>query len=268
MNYSLIDKADVPHPQKEVLFYSNHDLDTIVTPVKADILENLLIELKYDAKKTKKLIFGFTNGFDLGYHGPQNVKMTSPNLPLTIGDEVDLWNKVMKEVKLKRYAGPYPISKPPFKNFIQSPIGLVPKDNGRATRLIFHLSYPCEGNSSVNANTPDRFTKVKYPDFSDAVKLCLSEGVGSLISRSDFQAALRNLGILKKQWRFLLMKAKNPIDKNWYLFIDKCLPFGSSASCKLFQEFSDCIAHLVKFRTGANKRVTNYLDDFLFIALP
>ena len=98
---------------------------------------------------------------------------------MTVGTKTELWNKVMKEVKEKRYAGPF--DKIPFENYIQSPIGLVPKDNGRATRLIFHLSYPRSRNGtivseSVNANTPKHLTTVHYPDFDCAVKLCLKAG--------------------------------------------------------------------------------------------
>ena len=46
----------------------------------------------------------------------------------------------MKEVKLKWYARPF--KQIPYKFYIQSPIGLVPKDNGRDMRLIFHFSHP------------------------------------------------------------------------------------------------------------------------------
>ena len=49
------------------------------------------------------------------------------------------------------------------------------------------------------------------------------------------------------------------------LFVDKCLPFGSSISCAHFQAFSNAVAHLVKHRTG--KDLMNYLDDYLFAAL-
>ena len=49
----------------------------------------------------------------------------------------EMWSKVMKEVKGGLYADPF--EKPPFDNFIQSPIGLVPKDHGTKTRVIFHL---------------------------------------------------------------------------------------------------------------------------------
>ena len=77
----------------------------------------------------------------------------------------------MKEVGLGHYAGPY--QQPPFQTYKQSPIGLVPKDGGTKTRLIFHLSYPKNGTTSVNYNTPKEKCKVKYPSFDDAVRLCL-----------------------------------------------------------------------------------------------
>ena len=51
--------------------------------------------------------------------------------------------------------------------------------------------------------------------------------------------------------------------KTWYFF-DKCLPFGSSISCKIFQEFSDSVAHLIKFCTVA--LLVNYLDNYFFVA--
>ena len=257
---------DVPL-KKEVLYYTNYDLKNVITPVDVNALEKLLIQSEYNQNKTKKIVQGFRYGFDLGYRGPTNVTRTSPNLRLTVGDETDLWNKVMNEVKLKRYAGPYSCENPPYRHYIQSPIGLVPKDGGRNTRLIFHLSYPKGGNTSIDGNTPKEFCTVSYPDFSVAVKQCLREGIGCHLSRSDMSAAFRNLGILRRQWRLLCMKAKSPLDGKWYLFYDKCLPFGSGVSCKIFQEFSDCIAHLVKWKANVGKDVTNYLDDYLFVAL-
>ena len=97
---------------------------------------------------------GFENGFSLGYRNDQKVKITAHNLRLRVGNEIDLWNKVMKEVKLKRYARPF--EQIPYKNdFIQSPIGLVPKDNGKDTRLIFHLSHPrCKNGQSGKTPIP------------------------------------------------------------------------------------------------------------------
>ena len=51
----------------------------------------------------------------------------------------------------------------------------------------------------------------------------------------------------------------------WMYFIHKCLPFGASISVPLFQDFSNVLSHLIEFRIQQKKRVTNYLDDFLFI---
>ena len=193
--------------------------------------------------------------------------MSSPNLTLHVGSELELWNKVMKEVKLKRFAGPY--EKIPFDTYIQRPIGLVPKDGGKQTRLIFHLYYPRSSATrmSVNANTPYELCKVNYTDFDQAIKTCIVEGKACHIGRSDFSSAFRHLGILPEHWRYLVMKVRNPDDGKFYFFIDKCLPFRASISCAHFQAVSDAIAHVVRFRVNKNKKITNYLDDFLFIAL-
>ena len=241
------------------------NLQNFYTPVDGEKLNELLLESQYNEDKRNFVVKGFKFGFNLGYRGKSKIKINSPNLKIRIGDETDLWNKVMKEVGEKRYAGPF--SKVPFKNYIQSPIGLVPKDNGTDSRLIFHLSYPKKPNStSINANTPAHLCKVKYPEFSDAILRCLEEGSEIVyLGRSDVQAAFRNLGISKRFWRFLILKARSPLDGKWYWFCDKNLPFGAAVSCKLYQEVSDCVAHIIKFRTG--KKPVNYLDDYLFAAI-
>ena len=172
----------------------------------------------------------------------------------------------MKEVREFCYAGLF--QQIPFKDrFIQSPIGLVPKDNGTKTRLIFHLSYPCNtvDKVSVNANTPKQLCKVVYPDFSKAIKLCLEQGKNGkcYCSKSDWTSAFRHFPIKREYWNYLVMKARNPKDRLWYYFIDKCMPFRSSISCAHFQNFSDAITHIMRCKTGYDN--VNYLDNFLFI---
>ena len=90
----------------------------------------------------------------------------------------------MKEVKAGRIAGPF--DQIPFKNYIQSPVGLVPKAGGK-TRMIFHLSYEfsedsstqtqqseqLSDNMSLNACTPKEICSVKYNDLDHAVANCL-----------------------------------------------------------------------------------------------
>ena len=169
----------------------------------------------------------------------------------------------MKEVKENRYAGPF--EHIPFDNYIQSPIGLVPKNGGKDTRLIFHLSYPRGRGTSVNANTPAEICSVKYPDFNEAIQLCLRQGKSCHIAKSDMQSVFRNLGIKPEHWKYLVMKAVSPLDGKTYYFVDKCLPFGASISCLHFHRFSNAVKHIVQYKIS--KKLVNYLDDFLFAAL-
>ena len=248
---------------EDLMFHWNHNLSSIVTSVNVDNLEKLLNLYGYNKKKSKFLIDGFTNGFSLQYQGKrQNIRRFAPNLKFQIGNPTILWNKVMKEVKLKRYAGPF--IEPPFNNFIQSPIGLVPKDGGRDTRLIFHLSYPRTGDS-VNSGIPSDECTVVYPDFDEAVKLCISAGKAAFASKSDMASAFRHVPIRFADFSLLIMKAVCPANGITYYFVDKCLPFGSSISCRIFQEFSNAVSFIVMKIT--NKKNTSYLDDFFFIAL-
>ena len=116
----------------------------------------------------------------------------------------------------------------------------------------------------MNTGIPHGKCSVKYPDFDEAVKLCLQEGVGCKMGKSDMSSAFRHVPLAKEQWWLLVMKAEHPITKKIWYFVDKCLPFGSSISCAIFQAISDAIAFIVKSRT--NKKNVNYLDDFLFAA--
>ena len=183
----------------------------------------------------------------------------------------------MKEVGLGRYAGLF--KEVPYPNYIQSPIGLVPKDGGKKTRLIFHLSYDFnhENGESLNHYTPDEICSVKYKDLEYAVQMSLNllkdtEAAGNdeqtiFYAKTDLTSAFRILPLSPECYCWLVMKAQDPIMGKWWFFIDKCLPFGSSRSCALFQEFSDALQFLVEFKTRRPNTVSNYLDDFLFAAL-
>ena len=246
------------------------DYDNIVTPINADLLKQLLLDTHFDKQKISKLIEGFESGFDIGYQGSCDRKDVSDNLLFTVGSPVDMWNKIMKEVKLQRYAGPFTKEQIPYDHYVQSPIGLVPKAGGK-TRLIFHLSYQfTNGNPSVNAATPKHLCTVKYKDLDQAVRNSiemlnkLGWSTTLFYGKTDLESAFRILPIKPGQRFLLLLKAKHPRTKTWFYFIDKCLPFGSSISCAHFQLFSDALAAILEHQL--NIRVTNYLDDFLFIS--
>ena len=245
----------------EILWCENKDLDEIFTPVDVNSFTSLLRNAGYDEQKTRFIEQGFSQGFSLNYQGPKQVKRRAKNLKLRVGSKTELWNKILKEVQAKRVAGPF--EEIPFDYYIKSPVGLVPKD-GSKTRLIFHLSYPKDGES-VNSGIPQECCTVKYPDFSDAVRLCLRMGKNCRMGKSDFSSAFRHAPLRKSDWKFLIMMAEHPVTGKVYFFVDKCLPFGSSISCVIFQAISDAIAFVVSFQTEEDN--INYLDDFLFAVI-
>ena len=170
--YLLFKHILIVAAQPPVDYYFNYNLTNIETPIKVEELEKLLVETNYDEEKRRYLIDGFTKGFDIGNRGPVNRQNKSKNIPIRVGSKADMWSKIMKEVKANHYAGPF--KEVPFENYMQSPIGLVPKAGNQKTRLIFHLSYDfSEDRKSLNYHTPENLCKVRYNDLDHAVTNCL-----------------------------------------------------------------------------------------------
>ena len=218
----------------------------------------LLKQYGYDHTEIDFINQGFSQGFDIGYQGPKVRTSTANNLPFTVGNEIELWNKLMKEVKLNRVAGPF--DSPPFINYIQSLIGLVPKVGTDKTRLIFHLSYQFkqEPKCSLNTHTPKHLCSVKYNDVDHAIKTILQSWenaqakqtnsnltdtakVRVVSGKTDAQSAFRILPLSVSSTKWTVMKAHDPLTKIWKYFVNKCLPFGVSISCALFQRFSNAL---------------------------
>ena len=253
--------------------FTNYNLTDIVTPIDGGRLVDLLRQVDYPEEEIKFLKEGFETGFDLCYRGPTHRRDRSTNITFTVGNKYVLWEKMIKEVKEKRFAGPY--DEIHFKYFIQSPVGLVPKSGGK-TRLIFHLSYNFSQDKqqqSVNYFIPKDLCSVRYNDLDSAVRACLAiseEGhhiTGSrmiYLGKSDGLSAFRTLPLRRGSWPWLVMLAIDPDTGKQQFFVDKCLPFGSSISCSHYQRFSDAVRHLTCYRMTIIC-VINYLDDFLFI---
>ena len=78
-------------------------------------------------------------------------------------------------------------------------------------------------------------------------------------------SAFRHIPMARDQWWLWVMKATHLVTGKVWWFVDKCLPFGSSISCAIFQAISDAIAYIVQVKT--RKPNVNYLDDYLFVAM-
>ena len=263
----------------EVLHFTNFDLDNINTLLDVSKLEQVLTDSQYSEDETDFLVDGFRNGFDIGNQGPVERQSRSENIPFTVGNKEILWNKIMTEVKDGRMAGPF--RDIPFNNYIQSPVGLVPK-SGNRTRMIFHLSFNFgsesqEDEQSLNACTPKEICSVRYNDLDDAVQNCIVVSKFALdengqetvfLGKTDLSMAFRVLPMKKGCYCWLVLKAVDPSDNTVKYFVDKCLPFGASISCAHYQCFSNALKLVLEWRIGCQgRRITNYLDDFLFIAI-
>lgn len=233
-------------------------------------LRELLEATGYDQEETDLLCEGFTNGFRIGYAGPGDVKIQSNNLRFAVGNKFDLWNKIMLEVRARRYAGPYDsIESIPFPGdgtatgWIQSPCGLVPKSGGR-TRLINHHSFP--PGRSLNDGIPDEHAKVTYQDLQDAIKITLQilkrdPEAQIHYSKLDGKDAFRVLCLHSFDRRWQVLKAENPLTQRMVFFVDLCVCFGNRASCFLYEKFSRALAHVYACKAG--EKGVSYLDDSL-----
>lgn len=205
-----------------------------------------------DRVSARYLEDGLKHGFKLQYSGPR-ISVFSKNLSSASDSEEVLLEKIYSEVTAGRMSGPYIL--PPMTNLHVSPIGVVPKADG-GWRMITHLSYP--PSFSINEHIDPQFTTVTYTSFDTVVQTISTLGLMALLAKVDIKNAFRLLSICPGDFELL------GIYINGAYYIDKCLPFGCSISCKIFETFSTFLEWAVKFKTQLDT-VHNYLDDFIFI---
>ena len=90
-------------------------------------------------------------------------------------------------------------------------------------------------------------------------------GKGCYVATSDMKSAFGHLTTRPQDREWFVMMAIHPLTGKKWFFIEKCLSFGHSISCALFQKVSDAIEHLFHFRKGHHSN--NYLDDVFFVTL-
>ena len=227
-------------------------LAKIVTPVRVNKLANLLIG--YPPNDKNVLINGFKFGFRLGSNN-QNYSKCIPNNHKSVNKEQTIVsNKILKEIRLMRYLGPFDII--PFDNFVISPLGLVPKKEPNSFRLIHDLSFP-EG-FSVNSHIPPEASSVQYQNIETAIALVKANGNKCLMAKADIEDAFRQIPIHPLDRHLLGLSCKNQF------YFDACLPFGSSSSCQLFEKFSSALQWILENKCNV-KSVSHLLDDFFFV---
>ena len=115
-----------------------------------------------------------------------------------LGNKFITKEKLQKEAKLERMAGPFPTK--PISTLRTSPIGIVPKHDG-GWRLIMHLSYsPRQG---VNSFIDQEDCSVQYSSFDEIVSIVSDLGKRALLGIRDIKSAFRLLSVHRADFDLL-----------------------------------------------------------------
>ena len=223
-----------------------------VTPVKVYRLQHYLSG--YPFAKRQYLLNGFTYGFSIQCSLSQSC-LQSSNLKAALENPAAVKAKLAKELAAVRIVVPFGV--PPFRDFLISPLGLVPKKTSSEFRLIHHLSFP--RGSSVNDGIPRALCSVNYTSADDAIKLVKPLGPGCYMAKTDIALAFRIIPIHPCDFHLLGIKWQGKY------YFERCLPMGCSTSCSIFESFSTALEWIPKKLLGS-QAIIHILDDFLIIA--
>jgi hypothetical protein len=167
--------------------------------------------------------------------------------------ESALLEKIHREVEAGRMSGPF--LSPPMPNLYISPMGVVPCKSRWWVADKYSLILP--PSLSINDHIDPAFTTVTYTSFDTVIQTISHLGPGALLAKSDIKNAFQLLPINPADFELLGIHIKGEY------YIDKCLPFGCSISCKIFETFSTFLEWAVRFKSNFHT-VHHYLDDFIF----
>ncbi|MES9971263.1 MAG: reverse transcriptase domain-containing protein, partial [Candidatus Thiodiazotropha sp.] len=250
VKHSPLDQIDLTQETK--LNKPVKTIHKVVTPIKVEVLAPYLVNYH----QASYLIKGFSYGFQLGYLGQRQFRMSSNMSSCKQFSDV-ISHKIKAEVAAGRLKGPF--SSPPFKNIQISPIGCIPKKSPGDFRLIHHLSYP--PGSSINDGIMPELASVSYCSFDDAVNALLKLGRGALMSKTDIESAFRLIPVHPSDHELLGYKWQSQF------YYDCCLPFGCRSSPAIFERFSTAIEWIAKKHLSIPD-IIHILDDFFMIGPP
>ena len=197
-----------------------------VIPINPSKLDQLLQDHP-NRRLVEEVVMGFQKGFPLKFNGLR-VNRQPRNLPTAFSYLEKLWDSVMKEVKLGRMLGPFPVQ--PIDPLICNPVGLVEKKNSTDMLRITHLSHP--QGASINSFINPEDCKINYQTLDMALKLVAKHGQGCFMVKEDFKLAFCNVPICFNDLSLLEIKVQGQF------FIDCCLSFGAAVSCQVFEKLA------------------------------
>ena len=242
------------------------DPRAVLTPIKVDVLENLLLSLGL-LPKFDHVLESLRDGFDAGLPMSPPARSFTPKNHSTVNLDRQFISKYIDEqLTLRRYAGPFAkaVLEGCIGPFHSSPLGLVPKPGAveGALRMIQDLSFPRNDPNQRSANSfidSDLF-QTEWGGFDDCAHLVLQLPRGSQCATFDVEAAYRNTPIRPPQQNWLVVQW----DDEFY--VDRVAPFGLASSGGIWGSIADCIVGIA--RAQGLKHCIKWVDDFLVAREP
>ena len=138
-------------------------------------------------------------------------------------------------------------------------MGLIPKSVPGKFRLIHDLSFPKNGECSVNSLIPLENSVVKYDGIDNVIKFVKYFGQNSLLSKCNIEDAFRIICVHPSDYPYL------GFTWNLYYF-DRGLPMGASSSCQLFER--SCALQWIMEHKHHAAGMSHIIVDFLFVGPP
>ncbi|KAE8220475.1 hypothetical protein CF319_g6006 [Tilletia indica] len=213
----------------------------------------------------REVVEGLRHGFDFGIP-PITTTYTPPN-HASARQDVDTINKAIeKELSLGRSLGPFTQEEVikllgPFQT---SPLGLVPKPNGK-WRMVQDFSYPKKGDyASVNAYIDSDEFICAWDGYLALVDMVRSFPAGSDAAMADAEEAFR--AILAREDQRPGLVYLTPDGK---FVVDLRLPFGLASATGLWGLVADATRAIIeRLYEKEGIRVVKWVDDFVFVRPP
>jgi len=196
------------------------------------------------------LLQGFTEGFEIGYHGP-DMHRISRNLRSADANPDVVDKYLSEEVQKGRILGPF--NSLPLENLQCQPIGIVPKKQPGKFRTIMDLSYP--DGSSINDFIDKEELSLKYVTIDKAIEFIQFLGQGCFLSKVDIEGAFRIIPVSPNDFNLLGICWR---DRFYY---DTRLSMGGRSSPGLFDKFA-CALEWIAVNNYKLSHTCHLLDDF------
>lgn len=230
--------------------------------IKSPFLTSLPVwkELLKNYKDKNSIIDGIINGVNIGYQGPRQFR-THKNWPSARKFADAVTTSIYKDLRKGRMLGPF--TRPPYNNFVGSPMGAFEKKRSSGKfRVIHDLSWP-PGQSVNDFIAREDFT-LSYITVDEIVHNIKESGGNSLIAKIDLADAFKQILVRPQDWPLLgltLDQTSKDGEKYTSYFVQTVLVFGLRSAPFLFNKYADALEHAMT--VNKVKHVCHFLDDYI-----